>query len=187
MLFVVWGCGHQSNTVEPDIGEVDADQTPDSDESTESVAWSADVDCIVCHTAQSTNNSTSGSTHVFENHTTCENCHSDPQLDEAHQDATSLSTMPVRLKKTKVLEEGCLVSGCHIKDELPAKTSDLTALTDANGLVANPHDVSECIEHESMVCANCHIMHKESTIEEAAMGMCVGCHHKKVWECGTCH
>ena len=103
---------------------------------------------------------------------------------EVHANVTKVSTVKKsNLLKTTVPEELCLT--CHDQEALVEATADCTTLTDANGLVVNPHDLVEGSQHDSVTCESCHIMHASDPM--AAYRACVSCHHAEQWECGTCH
>lgn len=118
----------------------------------------------------------------------CADCHSNADgLAKAHEKATADGKMPAKLKKTEVDEETCLA--CHGSYEsLAEKTTDFTLLTDKNGTTVNPHEVTTTgTGHNSINCASCHSMHQDGSAGDTADTLCRSCHHKEVYECGTCH
>lgn len=116
----------------------------------------------------------------------CQLCHPDnDDMDYAHWGVDVDSPAPEKLKYSKVDPAVCVA--CHEKDATPESTKDVTALTDSNGSMVNPHDLPDPDgAHASVGCANCHSMHSETTPEEAAYQRCIDCHHVEVWGC-ACH
>lgn len=119
----------------------------------------------------------------------CTSCH--PATDaytKAHKDATPEAAAKVKkLRNTSVDPQTCL--GCHgPAQDLAAATADCTALTDNNGTVVNPHELPEAPDHQKLDCTSCHTMHAPNKpADEQALKKCIGCHHARVFECGTCH
>lgn len=151
------------------------------------VAWSLDADCAVCHTDQQ--DSLADTSQAASNHAavTCITCHNDEAaMEKSHDGKTADSKMPKKLKRSKIDETAC--ASCHSAEDLKAATADLTVLTDGNGTTVNPHDIPANSGHEGQVdCASCHTMHGEADVQAAAQEKCASCHHKDVYECGTCH
>lgn len=155
------------------------------------MAWSPDMDCATCHTAENDTMSKAGmgaEVHVTEAQTTCSTCHTDTSgLTKVHEGKTASDTMPKKLKKTEVGVDACQNATCHnlSQDEMLALTANDTQLIDSNGTHVNPHDViGKTPGHADITCSNCHNMHKDSV---TAADTCVACHHSGVYECGTCH
>lgn len=151
--------------------------------------WSADADCSMCHgneSASVADNSTIAGIHGAEGNT-CATCHSDEaSLAKVHEGATADSKTPKHLKKTKIDEQVCLA--CHGSlEEIAQKTAESTALTDSEGLTVNPHALPSNSDHDMITCSNCHSMHSSEPIADTAKDKCLTCHHKDVFECGTCH
>ena len=152
-------------------------------------AWSEDADCATCHEEQALSQSDSDY-QLCESHGTldCLTCHTDTEgLAAAHEEVTAEDTDGAKkLKETSVENEVCL--SCHEDDYTPEATEDITALTDNNGTLVNPHDMPDTETHaENITCASCHDMHSDKTTEESASTLCISCHHKNVYECDTCH
>ena len=155
----------------------------------QTTAWSIDMDCTVCHTAQAaatTADDTVAGIHVMHEGATCASCHADEAaLKQVHANATADRVMPTQLKSTMV---SCQSSGCHdlSKDEMLALTADVTELTDIEGTMVNPHDVIGLTPgHSEITCNSCHVMHDGT--EVLAAETCVSCHHAGVYTCNTCH
>lgn len=183
------------------------------DDTAEAFTWSDDADCAKCHVKQAA--SESDESCLVSKHAAfdCLYCHdyasrqandhadqSDGQktaesetaggesdnlsMAEVHANVTKVSTVKKsNLLKTTVPEELCL--SCHDREALVEATADCTTLTDANGIVVNPHDLVEGSQHDGVTCESCHIMHVSDPM--AAYRACVSCHHAEQWECGTCH
>jgi uncharacterized paraquat-inducible protein A len=95
-----------------------------------------------------------------------------------------------RLKRTTVDEANCIACHGEWKD-LAEQTKNTTLVKDSEGTVVNPHrvraDINKKNQHDLITCTNCHRMHTESNLAEAANEECRTCHHKGVYTCGTCH
>ena len=160
----------------------------EEDEVVMAFSWSADSNCVTCHAAEAAS-ATDASCQLSAGHssTACIECHTDTAgLSSAHAKVTATDTDGTsRLRKTEVTGEACL--GCHEGDYAPEATVASTALTDSEGTVVNPHDLPEVVEHEDIVCADCHSMHAQESLAETASEKCLTCHHEDVYECGTCH
>lgn len=148
--------------------------------------------CVVCHEAPAASFAEdAGAPCLAQSHALvpCVSCH--PATDayaKAHQDATPEAAAKVKkLRGTSVDPQTCL--GCHgPAQDLAAATADCTALTDTNGTVVNPHELPEVTDHQKLDCTSCHTMHAANKpADEQALKKCTGCHHARVFECGTCH
>jgi hypothetical protein len=77
---------------------------------------------------------------------------------------------------------------CHGSYEELATKSDVAGvvLVDEKGNEVNPHAIPETTRHADVAkqCYNCHGIHEVSSDPTDS---CYGCHHKKVFECYTCH
>ncbi|NTW28892.1 MAG: hypothetical protein HGA39_05955 [Coriobacteriia bacterium] len=119
----------------------------------------------------------------------CMSCHTDEAaLKSAHEGATGTSPMPMALKNTTVDQKTCLSSACHNTTlaELAVKTTTSTVLKDTNGTVVNPHlapTLNQAHIDAKMTCTDCHSVHAVKDPNQ----YCISCHHKNVFECGTCH
>ncbi len=80
-------------------------------------------------------------------------------------------------------------------EELAQLTADYTGLEDELGNIANPHvygggiaDTSTEERHYALPCLQCHtFVHNVSDVLFDTFWHCSGCHHERVFECGTCH
>lgn len=120
----------------------------------------------------------------------CGMCHVDVETLQARHAKNGITAEKAaklkRLKKTDVEAEQCLA--CHgTQEAIVEATSDSTVLTDEEGRVVNPHALPAVSAHEKTLCADCHTVHKDSSLEETAQAYCVSCHHGGLYECYTCH
>lgn len=158
----------------------------------ERVAWSTEQDCLDCHTKIEKSAEDTACLAGFHGKTlgvACTDCHDDGAvLGPLHKDAKADAKQPKRLKKTEVTTQACTT--CHDEEKLVEATRDCGYLTDKNGLTVNPHAVPQNDGHAQMACVDCHGAHDEGGLapeEEATLGLCTSCHHREVFECGTCH
>ena len=143
------------------------------------------MDCSTCHAKyvdSMTDSTLLGYAHSQAGFDNCTDCHDVSTLEEVHIDVMPDDTY---VKVLRYEQAFCL--GCHGSlESLAALTVDSIVLTDSNGTVVNPHDLPQSDSHVSFKvneCYNCHKMHKSYE----AIDYCYGCHHKQVFECGTCH
>lgn len=180
------GCAPQKQASENDPHAHD-----DNTASTEMVdfEFSQDSDCTLCHTVESESMDDAACLAGLGSHATieCLTCHEfDTSLEKAHEDVSVGDSPRSSLKRTQVNETACLA--CHSEEELIEKTADVTVLTDSEGTVVNPHEVmSTGTGHEEIACSSCHKMHTSADAAQTAGDVCLSCHHKEVYECGTCH
>ena len=123
--------------------------------------------------------------HVEDFGFTCVSCHEDSDdLAAAHKKLNS-GKEAKKLRRTTISSEVC--TGCHKPEELAQATEGCELLVDANGTAANPHDLPDVADHESIACADCHFAHGDESLVETAMDVCASCHHARIFECHTCH
>lgn len=120
----------------------------------------------------------------------CATCHTDVETMEKRHGKKGVTAEKAaklkRLKKTDVEAQECLA--CHgAQEELAEATEDSTVLTDEKGRVQNPHALPSEGPHAKATCGDCHVMHKDSSLEETAREYCASCHHGGLYECYTCH
>lgn len=186
----VVGCSPQS--ADPDADSADAPAASEQGEPVEAeaeFAWSADSDCATCH--EDAVASFSDSACVASKHSqfadSCETCHNDEAgLQKAHEKVKADSRKKsAKLKRTEIGREVCLP--CHDEAGLAQATAESTVLTDAEGVVVNPHDVPSSESHDALNCSDCHKQHAGEGVAETAPQVCKNCHHDNVYQCGTCH
>lgn len=155
---------------------------------TTAVDWSMTSDCSVCHVDQKESQENSNclaSVHVSQG---CVSCHSDESvMSQSHESVDASSKLPKKLSpKAKVTNDICM--SCHNDlDKLAEATTDFTGLTDSVGTTVNPHVLPETHLGDYLQCNDCHVVHKENDMTEAAQESCLSCHHADVYECNTCH
>ena len=156
--------------------------------------WSVDSNCGTCHerSVTSLTRLSCEAAQANDPNDTCMTCHDDTTGVKAAHSAVKLSDTAgdgTRLKKSEISESVCLA--CHDLEELKTATADNTVLTDNNGIVVNPHEVSTTLNingnHSSVICSSCHKMHSTEAIGNTAERFCLDCHHTGDYECGTCH
>lgn len=160
-----------------------ADNSPGADSFS---AWAglSDSDCLSCHNAAepfmlSVTHQAFGAS--------CFSCHDDATLAKVHTEHGDSGRSPTKLRYSEVPDNACLTSGCHLgREEVINQASD-AAVIDDNGLEVNPHSLISNAGHDGLGCASCHTMHKEAKAITVTEERCFGCHHKRVFECGTCH
>ncbi|MEG1253341.1 MAG: cytochrome c3 family protein [Raoultibacter sp.] len=151
--------------------------------------WTMKSDCASCHTTESaTMTDTSCPQGALHKEQTCISCHTEePILQTAHADVKLGDKAASKATVASVDPQTCIT--CHgTMEEMAAKTLDSKALTDDKGLTVNPHarPAGERHAETPAVCTDCHSAHSK-TLEKDAMKYCAQCHHRGVFECGTCH
>jgi nitrate/TMAO reductase-like tetraheme cytochrome c subunit len=151
--------------------------------------WQASSDCATCHTSEGESLSDPAQAQALAHGSQdCGSCHTDePLLKQAHEGVTYGSKPAKKAKLKTVSEQTCIE--CH--GDLPSmaqKTAESTALTDSNGLSVNPHERPDGERHSEnpAICTDCHKVHSEN-LSKDAMKYCAQCHHRGVFQCGTCH
>lgn len=151
--------------------------------------WSIQSDCSICHTAEAS--AVTDSAHaqaVAHAELGCVSCHTEePVLAAAHA-GVSLADKPATKPTVITVSEQACVS-CHGDlSQVAELTADSQALRDDQGLVVNPHQRPEGASHDAnpATCTSCHNNHSE-TLARDAKKYCASCHHRGIWQCGTCH
>lgn len=153
----------------------------------ELAAWTPDSDCVNCHVFEAESATDTACAYSLHADVECITCHAntDGSMAKAHE-RYETAKQPAKLKRTEVTSGVCL--SCHIETELKEATADVTALTDGNGTVVNPHDLPQTEDHaDAIACSSCHKMHLPESAIDTAPQACLSCHHDNVYECGTCH
>lgn len=190
---LVPACSPRQAESDSQVGDT-SDQTDSlvNDESELTIPkWTPQTDCASCHIVET--ESGEDPSHLYGLHQTkdveltCIDCHDQSvELETAHEDKTAESRAPTRLRKTDIEATRCLE--CHDLGDLSTLTTTSTVLTDKNGTTVNPHTFTPSESHDSVLCADCHKMHKPVIdVSENAQATCKSCHHENVYECGTCH
>lgn len=155
------------------------------------VNWTMESDCSMCHTTEAESETDAacpqGTAHKAEN-VTCVQCHTEEStLSTEHADVKFGDK--VATKATVVTVDPATCESCHgTLADMAAKTVDSTALTDDNGTTVNPHERPAGEKHDEnpATCTDCHNNHSKN-LEKDAQKYCAQCHHRGVYECGTCH
>jgi hypothetical protein len=156
----------------------------DAENTVTGTVWAPTIDCLVCHDLAEPN--TLGTLHQ-DLGSSCLSCHEVAELQPIHDEHGDSVRVPAKLRYSSVAQTACLASGCHEnREELAARTGEVS-ISDKNGLAVNPHELPNSESHDSLSCAKCHVAHEESVTLAVAEDECFGCHHEKVFECGTCH
>lgn len=149
--------------------------------------WSETSDCALCHANEHASFDDGNCAASEHSSVACIECHVDAtSLASAHEQATAERAAKAALTATAVDAATC--GSCHALDEVAAATADVTALTDENGTVVNPHALPTSDDHAEVTCTSCHAMHASGVaVEKRAQRTCASCHHANVYECYTCH
>ena len=153
--------------------------------------WSMDSDCAICHKTEAASElddaCPQGVAHKAEG-VTCVECHTEADtLATAHADV-KLGDEPAS-KVTVETVDPATCESCHgTLEEVAALTTGSTALTDDNGTTVNPHARPSSEKHDAnpLTCTDCHNNHSTDLAKDAQK-YCAQCHHRGVYECGTCH
>ncbi|MDR3037577.1 MAG: cytochrome c3 family protein [Coriobacteriales bacterium] len=155
----------------------------------QSFSWSATSDCATCHTTEKASLGDAAQPQAIAHESQdCNSCHTEEAiLKQAHEGVTYGSTPAKKARVKTVSEQTCI--SCH--GDLAAvavKTADSDALTDSNGLSVNPHERPDGERHAEnpATCTDCHKVHSKD-LSKDAMKYCAQCHHRGIFQCGTCH
>lgn len=155
------------------------------------VNWTMESDCATCHTTEAASATDSACpqdvAHEAEG-ITCVQCHTDEAvLSTEHANVTYADKPASKATVDTVDPQTCI--SCHGDlDEVAKLTADSTALTDDKGTTVNPHERPKGERHDEVpaTCTDCHNNHSKD-LSKDAMKYCAQCHHRGVFECGTCH
>lgn len=155
------------------------------------VNWTMESDCATCHTSEAESAVDTacpqGVAHEAEG-ITCVQCHTDEAtLSTEHADV-KFGDKPATKATVDTVDPATCIS-CHGDlAEVAALTAESTALTDDKGTTVNPHERPAGAKHEEFpaTCTDCHNNHSKD-LPKDAMKYCAQCHHRGVFECGTCH
>ena len=153
------------------------------------INWSMQSDCGICHT-----NEASGATDdrhpqaVAHADISCTECHTDEQVLAKTHDGVTMADKPAS-KVTEITVDANTCISCHgTLEEVASLTAASEALRDDQGLVVNPHQRPDGLKHAEnpATCTSYHNNHAENLNREAKK-YCASCHHRGIWQCGTCH
>ena len=178
----------------PQVAANDRTQAEEDPLMAQPVDWSIDDDCETCHAAEEAtmvdDNCPQASLHGDME---CLECHTaEDAMTEAHANLTlgdAISEDEIKPKANTVDAESCQNPECHgTMEEMAKLTEGNTEFKDEKGKVQNPHVRPSNEQHDAYppTCTDCHKIHSEN-IQEDAMDWCAQCHHKGVFQCGTCH
>lgn len=158
---------------------------------TQAVDWTMDIDCQTCHTTESGSMADAGIPQASEHaDLQCVQCHTEETvLKTAHEGVTYADKPASKPTVITVDAETCQSSDCHgTMEEMAVITADNQDFKDEKGKVQNPHDYPSNEQHDTMnpTCTDCHNIHSKD-LQKDAMMWCAQCHHKGVFQCGTCH
>jgi hypothetical protein len=164
-------------------------ERPGGDSSFPPFTWTKDSECAICHSGQSGSltdpKQPQAIAHASDN---CVSCHTDVGgLASAHAGLSYDSKPTGKAALLTASQDACIT--CHGELQTVAvRTTDSTALKDSNGKVVNPHQRPDGNKHSEnpALCTDCHKVHSEDLARDA-MKYCASCHHRGVFECGTCH
>lgn len=190
-MWVLAGCAPQKASETPAQQQ---EQTSDSAASAmdgQPVNWTMESDCAICHTTEAESavdtSCPQGVAHEAEG-VTCVQCHTEEQtLSTEHADV-KFGDEPAS-KATVITVDPTTCESCHgTLADMAVKTVNSTALTDDKGTTVNPHErpAGERHEQNPATCTDCHNNHSKD-LQKDAKKYCAQCHHRGVYECGTCH
>ncbi|NTU88375.1 MAG: hypothetical protein HGA54_00470 [Actinobacteria bacterium] len=183
MLFSIVACAPANAGDVAQTGKESQEET--TVETAASIEWSPESDCSMCHDKESS--SFTNAECLTSKHATldCVTCHTDTTtLGTVHANTSSEGASSL---SATTVDTAAICQSCHDVEELKIATADSIVLTDANGNVANPHDLPVSDDHATVTCVDCHKMHSTTNLQKSADRMCSTCHHTDVYECGTCH
>ena len=145
--------------------------------------WSMQSDCALCHTRNAESAKDGSRLAASHAETACTTCHRDEAtLSVAHANLTMPPTQT--WLNAPINNDICFL--CHESwESLGRLTMSSRALVDMNGKVMNPHLIPGTQSHnQTPSCVVCHTMHLDT---KQPGDYCFSCHHKRVFECNTCH
>lgn len=179
-----------SSTGEEDVLpaiERDTDDLLDTWETTEEgIVWVPELDCAICHADAAESFADEDCIAFAHEGLDCLECHRDADgLVEAHETCFG----PLASLQTFTYVDSAVCLECHDQERLAEATASYDGLTDSAGRTVNPHAIPSSEEHDAIECGDCHNMHrgKLEKTGRTANKVCKTCHHKNLYECGTCH
>jgi hypothetical protein len=156
---------------------------------TQPIKWTMESDCAACHTSEAEGVTNQDCVQaVAHKDQACVSCHTmEAELTTSHASVSIGDKTPTKPSVITVDPQTCIT--CHGSLEEVAKvTAASTALTDSQGLTVNPHARPAGPAHEQSpaTCTDCHNNHSKNLAKDA-MKYCAECHHRGVFQCGTCH
>ena len=172
-------------------GEGSAKAPKEDPMATQQVDWTMDIDCKTCHTTETETLADAQCPQASEHgDLACNQCHTlETPLKEAHEGVTYADKPASKATVVTVDALTCQDPACHgTMADMAVKTADNTEFKDEKGKVQNPHEDPSNEQHDANAptCTDCHKIHSKN-LQKDAMMWCAQCHHKGVFQCGTCH
>ncbi len=187
VLALVAGCSPKASSEAP----AKAEQSSTSSMDGQPVNWTMQSDCKTCHTSEAASPQDKACTQAVAHEAegvTCVQCHTNESvLSTEHANVKFGDKAATKATVVTVDEKTCVTCHGSLKD-MAAKTADSKALTDDNGVTVNPHErpAGQAHEETPATCTDCHNNHSKD-VEKDAKKYCAQCHHRGVYQCGTCH
>lgn len=177
-------------------GNSSASQTDTADKNAgamenQPVDWSMQSDCATCHTTEAEGVSDTACVQAVAHEAqglTCVQCHTDETVLQASHGGVTYGDKPASKPSVITVDPQTCIS-CHGDlDAVASLTANSEALKDSNGTVVNPHERPAGQKHEEnpATCTDCHNNHSKD-LSKDAMKYCAQCHHRGIFQCGTCH
>ena len=155
------------------------------------LTWTADSECEICHKVEDASlqnaDCPQASGHADLE---CVQCHTEESTLKTAHDGVAYNDVPADEATVVTVDPAtCQDPACHgTLEEMAVKTADLDTFKDEKGKVQDPHEYESNEQHDAHqpVCTDCHKIHSEE-LQKDAMMWCAQCHHKGVFQCGTCH
>ena len=190
LMACLMGCAPQAKPAASDSGDAATEESADP-MAGQPVNWTMESDCATCHTVEAASATDAACpqdvAHEAED-ITCVQCHTQEDVLTTEHADVKFGDKPASKATVDTVDPATCIS-CHGDlAEVAALTADSTALTDDKGTTVNPHERPAGAKHEEnpATCTDCHNNHSKD-LPKDAMKYCAQCHHRGVFECGTCH
>lgn len=191
-MWVLAGCAPKDVSEAPAVSEQSGGSTSGSSAMDGQPAnWTMESDCSMCHTTEAASETDTacpqGTAHKAEG-VACVQCHTEKDVLATEHADVKFGDKPAA-KATVVTVDPATCESCHgTLGDMAAKTAGSTVLTDDNGTTVNPHERPAGEKHDEnpATCTDCHNNHSKDLGKDAKK-YCAQCHHRGVYECGTCH
>lgn len=190
LMACLMGCAPQAKPAASDSGDAATEESVDP-MAGQPVNWTMESDCATCHTVEAESATDAACpqdvAHEAED-ITCVQCHTQEDVLATEHADVKFGDKPASKATVDTVDPATCIS-CHGDlAEVAALTADSTALTDDKGTTVNPHERPAGAKHEEnpATCTDCHNNHSKD-LPKDAMKYCAQCHHRGVFECGTCH
>ncbi len=190
LMACLMGCAPQAKPAASDSGDAATEESADP-MAGQPVNWTMESDCATCHTVEAESATDAACpqdvAHEAEG-IACVQCHAQEDVLATEHADVKFGDKPASKATVDTVDPATCIS-CHGDlAEVAALTADSTALTDDKGTTVNPHERPAGAKHEEnpATCTDCHNNHSKD-LPKDAMKYCAQCHHRGVFECGTCH